>query len=701
MDKLEMKTARISQENIEKIRGLFPNAVTEVIKDGKVELAVDFDVLKQELSDSLIEAGQERYQMTWPDKKKSILLANSAISATLRPCREESVDFDTTQNLYIEGDNLDVLKLLRETYLGKVKMIYIDPPYNTGKNYIYKNDFSIEKNYFYNLDSQYDNEGNRLVLNLCTNGRFHTDWLNMMYCRLKVARDLLSKEGVLIVAIDENELATLMIILKELFGEISYEFSIVSVIHNPRGQQGINFSYVNEYAILVYPNNGRKYLGDVKKKEIDARGLRDSGTESDRTDARSCFYPFIVKDNKIISIGDVPDNSYHPGHSNIFREDGTVEIWPIDESGREKKWRYARQSIESILGKLSVKGGRNSLQVIFNKDMETMRSVWDSSKYDASEYGTKVVQNLLGVQNGFSYPKSLWLVHDMIKVASENDKSSIILDFFSGSATTAHAVMQLNAEDGGSRKFIMVQLPEKCDEKSEAYKAGYKNICEIGKERIRRAGKKIKEELAKQKELYNSTLGATLGAKINGKTVKSAGQLEIGTTERKDFELIDENGENSERQTMSPLAEKDKYKFNPDLLDIGFRVLKLDSSNMQDVYYNPSAMTQTLLDTTIDNVKSDRTPLDLLLQVMLELGVQLSAKIEEKKVNGKTYYAVNDNDIIACFDENLDNDVITEIAKQQPLYAVFKDKSFATDSVGINNEQLFKTYSPATEVKVI
>ena len=262
--------------------------------------------------------------------------------------------------------------------------------------------------------------------------------------------------------------------------------------------------------------------------------------------------------------------------------------------------------------------------------------------------------------------------------------------------------MQLNAEDGGNRKFIMVQLPEKCDEKSEAYKAGYKNICEIGKERIRRAGKKIKEELAKQKELYNSTLGATLGAKINGKTVKSAGQLEIGTTERKDFELfIDENGENSERQTMSPQAEKDKYKFNPDLLDIGFRVLKLDSSNMQDVYYNPSAMTQTLLDTTIDNVKSDRTPLDLLFQVMLELGVQLSAKVEEKKVNGKTYYAVNDNDIIACFDENLDNDVITEIAKQQPLYAVFKDKSFATDSVGINNEQLFKTYSPATEVKVI
>lgn len=264
-----------------------------------------------------------------------------------------------------------------------------------------------------------------------------------------------------------------------------------------------------------------------------------------------------------------------------------------------------------------------------------MRSVWDSSKYDASEYGTKVVQNLLGVQNGFSYPKSLWLVHDMIKVASENDKSSIILDFFSGSATTAHAVMQLNAEDGGNRKFIMVQLPEKCDEKSEAYKAGYKNICEIGKERIRRAGKKIKEE--------------------------------AGKTD----------------------------------LDTGFRVLKLDSSNMQDVFYNPAAMTQDLLSSTIDNVKPDRTPMDLLFQIMLELGVQLSAKIEEKEICGKKYYVVNENEIIACFDDNLNNDVITEIAKQQPLYAVFKDKSFATDSVGINNEQLFKTYSPTTEVKVI
>ena len=637
MDKLNMMSKDGVQENIEKIKALFPNAVTEVLRDGKPMLAVDFDVLKQEMSSVLIDDKEERYQFTWPDKKKSVLLANTPISATLRPCKEESVDFDNTENLYIEGDNLDVLKLLQETYLGKIKMIYIDPPYNTGKNYIYKNDFSIREDDFYKMDSQYDEEGNRLVMNLSTNGRFHTDWLNMMYSRLKIAKDILSKEGVLIVAIDENEVASLLIILKELFGEISYEYSIVSVVHNPRGQQGINFSYVNEYAILVYPNNGKKYFGDVKKKKIDARGLRDSGTESDRTDARSCFYPFIVKGEEIISIGDVPNNEYHPKSSNIYREDGTIEIWPIDEQGREKKWRYARHSVESILGKLSIKSGRNNLQVIFNKDMETMRSVWDSSKYDASEYGTKVVQSLLEVQNGFSFPKSLWLVHDMIKVVSEYDKDAIILDFFSGSATTAHAVMQLNAEDGGNRKFIMVQLPEKCDEKSEAYKAGYKNICEIGKERIRRAGKKIKEE--------------------------------------------------------NPLTTAN--------LDTGFRVLKLDSSNMKPVYYKPEDYTQDLLSGLEDNIREDRTPMDLLIQVMLELGKPLSAKIEEKVIGGKNVFVVNDDDLIACFDSNITEEVVKQIALMKPLYAVFRDSSMENDSVNTNFEQIFATYSPNTTRKVL
>ena len=637
IEKMDMKSMDITEENVKKIQTLFPSAVTEVIVDGKTTLKIDFDVLKQELSASLIEDKQERYQMTWPDKSKAKVLASSRITSTLRPDKEKSVDFDNTQNLYIEGDNLDVLKLLQETYLHKVDVIYIDPPYNTGKNYIYKNDFSIDTEEFLKMDSQYDEDGNRLVVNMQTNGRFHTDWLNMMYARLKVAKNLLSSDGVLVIAIDENELATLTIMLKEIFGETTYAFACVSVVHNPRGQQGLNFSYVNEYAIFVYPDNGKKYLGDFKKKEVDARGLRDSGTESDRTDARNCFYPFIVKDCKVIGIGDVPENSFHPVSANVLKDDGSMEIWPMTDEGDEKKWRYARQSVEKILDKITIKKGRGSYQVIFNKDTETMRSVWESPKYDASEYGTKVVQSLLDLKDGFSFPKSLWLLYDTLKAVCFDKADALVVDFFSGSATTAHALMELNKDDGGRRKFILVQVPEKCSEKEEAIKKGYKTICDIGEERIRRAGKKIKEE--------------------NGLTA--------------------------------------------DKLDTGFRVLKLDSSNMQDVYYNPMAMRQSLLDETIDNVKTDRTPLDLLFQVMLDLGVELSAKIEEKTVNGKTYFVVNGNDIIACFDEDIDNDVITEIAKQQPLYAVFKSTSFATDSASINNEQLFKTYSPATVIKVI
>ena len=671
-----MESMNVTEKNIKKIQALFPDAVTEIMgEDGKLKLAVDFDALKQELSDSLIGDKQERYQMTWPGKSKAKLLANSRISATLRPDKEKSVDFDTTKNLYIEGDNLDVLKLLQETYLHSVDVIYIDPPYNTGKNYIYKNNFSLDADEFLRMDSQYDENGNRLVVNVQTNGRFHTDWLNMMYSRLKVAKSLLSLDGVLVVAIDENEFATLSIMLKEIFGETSYEHSYVSVVHNPRGQQGLNFSYVNEYAIFVYPNNGKKYLGDFKKKEIDARGLRDSGTESDRTDARNCFYPFIVKDLRVIAIGDVPDNSFHPISANVIREDGTMEIWPMTDDGDEKKWRYARQSVETILDKITIKKGRISYQVIFNKDTETMRSVWENSKYDASEYGTKVVQDLLKIQDGFSFPKSLWLIYDTLKAVCSEKKNAIVLDFFSGSATTAHAVMQLNAEDGGKRKFIMVQLPEKCDEKSEAYKAGYKTICDIGEERIRRAGIKISQQNESLKDTHiiqsKEQLNVLNALKGNGKAI---------------FDFI-------KTQPTSDLSVKN--------LDIGFRVLKLDSSNMQDVYYNPSAISQDILDATVDNIKADRTPLDLLFQVMLDLGVELSADIVEKSVDGKKYYAVNGNDLLACFDDNIDNNVITAIAKEHPLYAVFKDKSFATDSVGINNEQLFKTYSPSTVVKVI
>ena len=642
MDKLKMRSENLVDENIEFIAKKFPNAIVEARdENGNLSRMVDFDVLKQELSKEIVESDKERYQMTWPDKKQSILTANSPIAKTLRPCKEESVDFENTKNIYIEGDNLDVLKILRETYLGKVKIIYIDPPYNTGKNYIYKNNFSITTNEFLIRDNQMDEDGNKLVINNLTNGRFHTDWLNMMYQRLKVSKDLLAEDGVLICAIDENELATLIIILKEIFGESTYNFSCVSVVHNPRGQQGLNFSYVNEFAIFVYKNDGKKYLADVKKKEIDSRSLRDSGTESDRTDARSCFYPFIVRDLKIVKIGDVPDNNFHPKSGNIHLDNGDIEVWPINESGKEKKWRYARQTVETILSKLSVKETKNGLQIIFNKDTETMRSVWEGSRYDASEYGTKVVQDLLNIKNGFSFPKSLWLIYDTLK-GIENNQDALILDFFSGSGTTAHASMLLNSEDSGNRKYIMVQVPEKIDENTEAYNSGYRTICDIGEERIRRAGKKIKEE--------------------------------------------NQNVEN---------------------LDIGFRVFKLDSSNMKDTYYEPNQYSTNLLDQLDENIKPDRTPEDLLFQVMLDLGLMLDSKIEEKTINGKKVFVVGeyneviDPDLICCFDSNVDNNTVTEIAKLKPRYCVFRDSSMAKDSVATNFDQIFETYSPSTTRKVL
>lgn len=624
VDKLNMKSIDITQENIEKIRGLFPNAVTEIKNNGKVELAVDFDVLKQELSDSLIEAGQERYQMTWPDKRKSVVLANSAISATLRPCREESVDFDTTQNLYIEGDNLDVLKLLRETYLGKVKMIYIDPPYNTGNDFVYEDDFAQSADDYKGNSGQYDEQGNRLVKNLDSNGRFHTDWLNMIYPRLKIARDLLSDDGVIFISIDDNEQANLKKVCDEIFGEGDFIADLIWKSKSGGANDSRYFAVDHEY-VLVYSKDSSKFTLNIDKEATvtTSYNRRDEFGEYslDRLDKQSIRYSPSL-DYEIIG----PDGkSYFPKHKDAKNPNAT--------------WRWGKETVQKHYDELVFENGCVYTKN-YKKEGAIARSLLLEDRFGRTRTGKTDCYELFK-KDLFSNPKPYKLVRFLEMIASDND--SIILDFFSGSATTAHAVMQLNAEDGGNRKFIMVQLPEKCDEKSEAYKAGYKTICEIGKERIRRAGKKILDEQKDKTDLINK---------------------------------------------LAPL-------------DIGFRVLKLDSSNMQDVFYNPAAMTQDLLSSTIDNVKPDRTPMDLLFQIMLELGVQLSAKIEEKETCGKKYYVVNENEIIACFDDNLNNDVITEIAKQQPLYAVFKDKSFATDSVGINNEQLFKTYSPTTDVKVI
>lgn len=637
MDKLKMHSPNLIDANLARLRELFPGCVTEAKgKDGSVKLAVDFDQLRQELSDSLVEGPQERYHLNWPGKREALLTANAPIAKTLRPVREESVDFGTTKNLFVEGDNLDALKLLQETYLGKVKLIYIDPPYNTGTNLIYKNDYSISESDYMRQSGQLLSDGGKLTTNPQTNGRFHSDWLTMIYSRLKVAKNILSDEGVLIVAIDENEFSNLSNVIKEIFGEGSYNHDYVSVVHNPRGQQGTNFSYVNEYLIFVYPKNTKKYLADFKKDEVDARNLRDSGTESDRTDARNCFYPFLVKNGKIVGIGDVPENSFHPKSANVELADGTLQIWPMTDDGDEKKWRYARQSVESILSKLEPKPGRASVQVIFNKDTGTMRSVWANARYDSSEYGSKLLDDLIPGA-GFTYPKSLWAVYDCVFAATESDKNAIVMDFFAGSSTTAHAVFQLNADDGGSRRFIMVQAPQPCEPDTQPHKAGFKTIADISKERIRRVAKK-------------------LSALEDGKE-----------------------------------------------LDLGFRVLKVDSSNMADVYYTPDTATQGDLLNAIDNIKSDRSAEDLLFQVMLDWGVDLALPVEKKVIQGKDVYFVDTDALAACFDKtgSIDDAFAKELATYKPLRAVFRDAGFKGDDVKINIEQIFKLLSPGTEVKCL
>ena len=648
---MKMETANKTLENLAKLKEMFPEVITESKdENGEIVAAVDAKKLEQLLSTKVIE-GDECYDFTWVGKKQAMVEACKPIRKTLRPCREESVDWENTQNLYIEGDNLDVLKLLQESYLNKVKMIYIDPPYNTGKNYIYRNDFSIDTEDYMEVSSEFDENGAKLVANPKTYARFHSAWLTNMYSRLKLARNLLSQDGVLVCAIDENEFASLSYIMKEIFGESAYEHSYVSVVHNPRGQQGINFSYVNEYLIFVYPNDGKKYLADFPKDEIDSRNLRDSGTESDRTDAKSCFYPFYVKQGKIVSIGDVPADNFHPSSSNVVNGD-MIEIWPITDDGDEKKWRYARQSVENILDKLEIKKGRNSLQVIYNKDEGTMRSVWVNARYDASEYGTKLLDKLFGGAS-FTFPKSLYAVYDCINAVTKYDKNAIILDFFSGSATTAHAVMQLNVEDGGKRKFIMVQLPEDLDEAiSNASDAKQKiaiqnaikfldsidkphTICSIGEERIRRAGKKIVEE--------------------TGKTD----------------------------------------------LDIGFRVLKLDESNMKDVYFTPEEYKQTDLVDMVSNIKDGRTAEDLLYACMLEWGLELSLPHKVQKIAGFDVHIVNNGDLVACFADKISEEAIKQIAEMKPLRAVFRDSSFATDAARVNVGEIFKLKSPNTTIKVL
>lgn len=617
MEKLKMQSLDVIGSNIKKIQQLFPNCVTERLgNDGQPELAIDFEKLQAELSNEIIGEGKERYQFTWPDKRAANRLANTPTTMTLRPCREESEDFDHTQNLYIEGDNLDVLKVLRETYLGKVKMIYIDPPYNTGNDFVYNDDFAQSRDEFEEASGLFDEEGNQTIdplqRNTERNGRFHTDWLNMIYPRLKVARDLLSDNGVIFISIDDNEVENLRKVCDEIFGESNFIAQCVRKRRDSQANLSKNISPIHEYVIIYAKKNGN-ILNKV------SANIDESVYRNPDNDPRGAYVtmPCTNKGGAIYSV-----------------------ITPTGKTITEE-WRFKKDTYDKLLADNRLvfpKGGdgkpRYKLFLSEKKAEGQLANTWLDT-LSSNQEATREIKDLFSNKLVFDTPKPIGLLLFCLHLATKQD--SIILDFFSGSAACAHAVMQLNAEDGGNRKFIMVQLPEKTDEKSEAYKAGYKNICEIGKERIRRAGKKIKEE--------------------------------------------------------------NKNKVGIDRLDTGFRVLKLDTSNMEDVYYTPQEFTmQSLFN---ENVKADRTAEDLLFQAMLDLGIELSAKIETRQIAGKTVYLVDENYLIACFDREVTEATITEIAKLHPVYFVMRDASAANDNVIDNFDQLFEAYSKNTVRKIL
>ena len=666
MNKLKMHSVNKVDENIKRIGELFPNCVTERNNSqGEVEYAIDFDVLKQELSDVVVEGNEERYQFTWPDKKKSILLANAPITKTLRPCREESVDFDNTENLYIEGDNLDVLKLLQETYLGKIKMIYIDPPYNTGNDFVYNDDFAESADEYLANSGQFDEEGNRLVTNTESNGRFHTDWLNMLYPRLKVAKDLLSDDGVIFISIDENEVENAKKMCNEVFGYSNLLGTFIWRKKDGGGQTKEAFVIEHEY-VLVY----RKSVHFVWIDKVEMR----SKSEYNKTDAKGIF-----KITKLAKWGNTARREDRPSmYFPITAPDGT-NCYPIAPDGGDGRWRVGVPRMNDLITNDLVHWEKKSSGWIpYEKEYYANQSKIIKERsilYNLANTGdgSNILTNLFEKKDTFENPKPVELINLFLECAIDSD--DIVLDFFSGSATTAHAVMQLNAKDGGNRKFIMVQLPEETDEKSEAYKAGYKNICEIGKERIRRAGVKIQAENEKLKEVT---------------VLETEEDVQL-------FVDIAKNGPDAVERTKSAFKHHDISKS----LDTGFRVLKLDSSNMKDVYYNPAEYDFSLFETLADNIKEDRTPEDLLFQVMLDLGILLSSKIEETTIGDKKVFNVADGFLYACFDNNVTEDVITEIAKKQPYYFVMRDSSMASDSVATNCEQIFNTYSPDTVRKVL
>ena len=623
-----MQTADMAERNIEILGQMFPNCLTETINaDGKLVRAIDFDKLRQELVCEVVEGAEERYQFTWPDKRNAIRLANTPTTMTLRPCREESVDFDNTENLYIEGDNLEVLKLLRENYLGKVKMIYIDPPYNTGNDFVYNDDFAMGAAEFNAQSGLFDEEGNRMadpmVQNTESNGRFHTDWLNMIYPRLKVAKDLLSDDGVIFISIDDNEIENLRKVCDEVLGRFNFLATVVWQKKYAATNDSKGFSTTHDY-IVVYQKSAQfnrnllprtaEQNAPYKHDDNDGKGLWRSDNLLVKSFSESGVYPIVNPNTGV---------EYYPPKGSCWRASReTMNVWLAENRVFFGKDGKGAPQLKRYLNE--VQQGRVPI------------TWWSFEEVGHNDEANKEVSALFGSKTPFDTPKPVRLLSQMLRIGANSD--SLILDFFSGSATTAHAVMQLNAEDGGNRKFIMVQLPEKTDEKSEAYKAGYKNICEIGKERIRRAGKKVKEE--------------------SGSSAQN--------------------------------------------LDTGFRVLKLDSSNMANVMFTPSEMPVELslfdevLESMAENIKEDRTPEDLLFQVMPMCNLPLSSKIEEFEIHGKKVFAVNDNFLVACFDNDINEDVIITIAKMKPYYFIMRDSSAANDNVIDNFEQIFEAYSKDT-----
>ena len=689
MNHMKFESPDLTAQNIDRIAALFPNCITEMLDEEHSTLekkvykrAVNFEMLKQMLSPDVVD-GDEAYEFTWVGKKAAIVEANKPIRKTLRPCKEESKDWDTTENLYIEGDNLEVLKLLQESYLGKVKMIYIDPPYNTGNDFIYADDFMRSQEEENAQMGMYDEDENRLFKNTDTNGRFHSDWCSMIYSRLMLARNLLTDDGAIAISIDDNEIDNLGEICDEVFGSQNFVSKII-VQNNPRGRQSDSFvATVHEY-LLCYAKDSTKCLvnGTPLTEDQIAEycysdgngayrllGLRQRGVASLREDRPDMFFPIYVDPTtQEVSL------DFH---------DGWLTVVPKKTDGRDGRWMWGKQKCIADKSRLVARMiERRSEYDIFVKDYlvrengqrtRKYKTIWDD-KCINNQVGTQEVKKLLDGEY-MSFPKSCAYIQMICQMLSSS--SGIVLDFFSGSATTAHAVMQLNAEDGGHRKFIMVQLPEKCDEESEAYKAGYKNICEIGKERIRRAGEKLKQTLEEDGGNFRHL----------AKYAKNAPLKEITLNEQKFSVPIipprwSASDESVDNKNMS------------DALDTGFRVLKLDDTNMKDVYYAPDDYDQGMIAALESNIKDDRTDLDLLFGCLIDWGLPLSLPYKSEQIDGCTVHTYNDGDLIACFDANIPESVVKEIAQRKPLRAVFRDSGFASSPEKINVFEIFKLYMP-------